>query len=216
MEKIVCQYFQKNKQYLQSATPDLDSFYAGIEAFFGDIDYDIFTSIITNELRHRVKPSILHHMTYIPEFYMKNLPNVTDIEIPPSIKEWKMGSFWDCSDIERVTINNKTLKIIGDGAFHGCNKLQSIIIPSNINVISKGAFEDCFSLNHVEFNEGLESIDNYAFDGCKNLKEYKLPKSLSYIGAKALPYGPHITAYVYSATFGAGWAKLNNCRIRYI
>lgn len=216
MEKVVRQYFQKNSKYLQQAKPDLDSFYKGIKEFFGEIDYDIFTSIITDELYPFVKPDILSHMSYIPEFFMKNNDHVYGIEIPASIKEWGNGAFWDCSNLATVTFNNKVLSIIGDGAFHGCSRLDDIEIPSNIITIAKGAFEDCYSLTTIKFNEGLESIDNYAFYDCKNLTEFTLPKSLIYFGYKALPSGPKVTASVYHNTTSEQWAKDNNCKINYL
>lgn len=216
MEKVVKQYFQKNSKYLQQAKPDLDSFYNGIKKFFGDIDYDIFTSIITDELYPFVKPDILSHMSYIPEFFMKNNDHVYEIEIPPTIKEWGNGAFWDCTSLSRIIFNNTSLTYIGDGAFHNCNSLDDIEIPSNIKVISKGAFEDCYSLTTIKFNEGLESIDNYAFDGCKNLTEFTLPKSIIYFGYKALPSGPKITVSVYHNTEGEKWATDNNCKINYL
>ena len=202
MEKVVKQYFQKNSKYLQQGIPDLDSFYSGIRHFFGDTDYDIFTSIITDELYPFVKPNILSHMTYIPEFFMKNNSHVYEIEIPPSIKEWGNGAFWDCEALDRVIFNNSSLTYIGDGAFHGCNNLDDVEIPSSIKVICKGAFEDCYSLTTIKFNEGLVSIDNYAFDGCKNLIEFALPKSVEYFGYKALPSGPKVTVSVYHNTIG--------------
>ena len=216
MEKIVKQYFQKYQEYLKSSKPNLDAFYRGIKDFFGDIDYDIFTSIITEELYKPLKGDILSHMSYIPEFFMKNNPDIYGIEIPPSIKEWRNGAFWDCSNLTTVTFNNKVLSIIGDGAFHGCSRLDDVIIPSNITTIAKCAFEDCYRLTAIKFNEGLKSIDNYAFDRCKNLTEFTLPKSLNYIGYKALPCGPGVTTSVYRYTDAHIWAVKNDCKINFL
>lgn len=42
-----------------------------------------------------------------------------------------------------------SLKIIKDGAFAGCRRLESIVIPGNVDKIGKTAFEDCRRLKVV-------------------------------------------------------------------
>ncbi len=219
MDKWTKEYFIKYKDLLNHQPPKLDEFYSHIKEHFGESDYDIFTSNATQYLYNNYSSkgdSLLKHLTHIPEFYMKNDPvEIYSEVIPENIKSMGMGCYIACSHLEHVVFN-KALTIIGDGAFSGCNSLDDIIIPSNIKVISKGAFEDCYSLTTIEFNEGLKSIDNYAFDGCKNLTEFTLPKSLNFIGHKALPSGPKVTVSVYRYTDAHIWAVKNDCKINYL
>ena len=64
-------------------------------------------------------------------------------------------------DITDCQINNET-KVIGGGAFSGCDSLASITIPDSVT-----------------------SIDSYAFSGCSSLKNITIPDSVTYIGAEA-------------------------------
>jgi hypothetical protein len=58
---------------------------------------------------------------------------------------------------------------IGYGAFSGCSRLTSVIIPNSVTSIEFDAFEDCSSLASVTIGNGVTSIGYYAFSGCSSL-----------------------------------------------
>ena len=55
---------------------------------------------------------------------------------------------------------------IGEGAFEGCTKLKSIVIPQSVKSIGDGAFCLCESLFTVEIPESVTEIGYGAFMYC--------------------------------------------------
>eukprot|EP00957_Ditylum_brightwellii_P166971 12710933-Ditylum_brightwellii.AAC.1 len=78
--------------------------------------------------------------------------NATSVEIDPLVKE------------------------IGNGAFHGCNKIKSITPPDNVQVVGVWAFGGCDALSMVELPPILKKIKRYAFYKCKSLTSLKVPE----------------------------------------
>ena len=67
-------------------------------------------------------------------------------------------------------------------AFHGCDNLVMISLPSGILKIGEGAFWNCENLVTVNMNEGLKELGDGAFAGCISLSEVEIPKTLEKIG----------------------------------
>ena len=53
------------------------------------------------------------------------------------------GAFQDFKNLFMVEIYDKNFTQIGDGAFNGCSKLESISIPDSVEIIGKDAFRGC-------------------------------------------------------------------------
>ena len=70
-----------------------------------------------------------------------------NIVIPDNIEKINEGAFWDCRNLESVTIG-KNVKSIGKYAFQN-TKLTTITIPSNVQKIDFNAFLGCDSLEKV-------------------------------------------------------------------
>ncbi len=70
-------------------------------------------------------------------------------------------------------------------ALRGCEKLQSVLLPSALVSIGSRAFEGCTRLQDIILPEGLISIGERAFAGCASLKEIHIPESVTLIGAEA-------------------------------
>lgn len=54
---------------------------------------------------------------------------------------------------------------IGDKAFRGCNRMQSIKIPNSVTHIGNEAFEGCSHLLRIDIPNGVASIGDSAFYG---------------------------------------------------
>ena len=72
----------------------------------------------------------------------------------------------------------KKVNTIGESAFIGCTKLQSINFPV-AQVLKAGAFDGCVSLIDVSLPK-VTTIYEAAFTGCKNLEKLDLPNVSSF------------------------------------
>lgn len=87
----------------------------------------------------------------------------------------------DAADLAGVTL-------IGNSAFRGCDRLSSIIVPSNVTLIRNSAFENCTNLTSVTLSEGLTYIYADAFSNCLILPSITLPSSITNISQRVFNY----------------------------
>ena len=72
----------------------------------------------------------------------------------------------DVSDYEIPS----TVKIIEDNAFYNCSGITNIIIPDSVTSIGNNAFYNCSALTNVTIGDGVASIGDKAFSNCSNLE----------------------------------------------
>ena len=106
---------------------------------------------------------------------------------------------------------------IHDGAFYGCKKLTSVVIPKGVTNIGPYAFESCEALETVSLPSSLNTIGYEAFRYCKaitTIKSYSIdPFSVSNafessIYSNATVYVP--TDYKEDYEDTPGWDKFQN------
>lgn len=81
-----------------------------------------------------------------------------------------------------------------------------IFIPGNVKIIGDGAFHNCAELESVILEEGIEEIGSYSFAGNTKLKSVKVPDSVTKIGANAFGiniYGKVIEDFVLYGSEGS-------------
>lgn len=91
------------------------------------------------------------------------------------------GAFCDCFKLNSVHIPD-SVTCIGKSAFSGCLNLTSIYIPDSVLDIDSCAFLSCMKLTSIRLPNNLISIGNVVFGSCKNIKSISLPKSVIRIG----------------------------------
>ncbi len=74
---------------------------------------------------------------------------------------------------------------IGDGAFHGCSGLTSMIIPNSVTSIGSSAFSGCSGLMSMTIPNSVTSIGSSVFSGCSGLTSMTIPNSVTSIGSSA-------------------------------
>lgn len=79
------------------------------------------------------------------------------------------------------TTIHRSVTNIGYKAFHDCESISTISIPSSIKTIGIAAFEGS-SLVSITLNEGITSIGATAFQHCGNLESIEIPNSVITIG----------------------------------
>lgn len=80
------------------------------------------------------------------------------------------------------------LTSMGDDAFYGCERLESIELPLGLTVVPLEAFYGCKGLKSVAFPAGFTKIGENAFHDCASLEALDFPSSLTTIGYNAF-YG---------------------------
>ncbi|MBQ4105131.1 MAG: leucine-rich repeat protein [Clostridia bacterium] len=70
------------------------------------------------------------------------------------------------------TIDGYPVTSIGESAFNGCDSLNKVIIPKNVNTIEMDAFTDCHKLESVIIPESVTFIGDDAFHNISGLTIY--------------------------------------------
>lgn len=115
-----------------------------------------------------------------------------------SLDEIPNDTFYNCKMLENI-IFPKSLRIIGERAFNGCEHLravnidninelkcavfaksglESIVLPNSLSKIPKSAFLDCTKLQSVQLPLQLESYIKNAFKGCSKIRRVIMPQYL--------------------------------------
>ncbi len=113
----------------------------------------------------------LHGIYYFENAASFDITNVPDTKIPDS-------TFMDCKGATNVTMSNKVTEI-GDSAFSGCEKLETIDL-TKVTSVGEAAFNGCTSLTQATYDKlvskTLTKLGKSAFAGCKALTSLKVPK----------------------------------------
>lgn len=102
-----------------------------------------------------------------------------------------------------VSIQGKTVTIIGDMAFENQNDILSVNIPNGVTTIGARAFEDCHSLTNVNIPDKVINIGFQAFSYCYNLKTLTIPNSKAKIEGQAFYGCTSLTSIVLPANLTA-------------
>ncbi len=146
-------------------------------------------------------------MNMIPEgAFMGNA--FTSVTIPQSVTSLVYGAFWNCENLEDITLPDNLQHFGGhvldntawynsqkDGVVHkdyitigwkGEGIAPTMVnIPDTTKLIADYAFEDCAGMRKVNLGNSVESIGAYAFYGCKELSSITIPASVKEIGYNA-------------------------------
>ena len=113
-----------------------------------------------------------------------------------------------------LSINGVETKelVIPDGAFFGCNAIESLVVPHSVERIGKCSFFECQGLSSIELGEGIQTIDENAFDGCTALGELSLPDKTATIGNYAFNRCNSLTEVVFGRNLKTiGNLAFSNC-----
>jgi len=91
--------------------------------------------------------------------------DITELILPPTLREICAGAFMDCSGLESIVFS-EGLERIGSNAFDGCSALKRISLPASVKHINTEAFAGCLELAEVELENPRINIREDAFDGC--------------------------------------------------
>ena len=87
------------------------------------------------------------------------------------------------SRLQSVSIP-ESVETIGRNAFQSCGSITSVIFPSTVKEIGTQTFYECSSLENFK-GKGVVSIADNAFSGCASLSKLELSPALGFIGRGA-------------------------------
>lgn len=146
-----------------------------------------------SDLERIVLPESLHTIQQYA-FYSTNL---SEINIPNSVKIIEDCAFYYNYDLESITLSDSITKI-GAGAFKQTG-ITSIKIPTSVNIISEKMFYGCSKLKTVELHDNISVIESEAFAYCKGLTEFVIPDSVETFGDNIFYYCEKLTNVVFPA-----------------
>ena len=85
-------------------------------------------------------------------------------------------------------IMSDNITTLGDYAFYGMSKLESVDLSDNLTSIGKCAFAFCRTLGSIALPAGITSVGESAFEGCSSLKNVKLPSAITAMGDRAFAF----------------------------
>lgn len=116
---------------------------------------------------------------------------IRSVIIPEGITEIGDHAFDGCCKLETVELP-QSLTCIGAYAFYNCSKLSKITLPKNLTQIAESAFSDCCSLSKITVPEKVEELGDNSFAGCSGLSEIRLSNGSIIIGKNALESFSHM------------------------
>lgn len=142
------------------------------------------------------------------------------VEIPNAIKDYPVfrihsGCFRDQEEITTVNLS-ESVQNIGEEAFAGCTKLDTLTVPGNVKVVESRAFNGCTELTRVALKPGVTHIGYKAFADCKNLERVRIPGSVGMIEDKAFSNCPKVKIVCRENTFAHKYAIANNIPVKLV
>ena len=90
---------------------------------------------------------------------------IKSISINEGVRKTGDNTFANLTNLEEVSLPNKSLIEIGKSAFEGCKNLKKIFIPDSVEKIGDYAFNGCTNLNDISYKNSI-NLGDYAFSGC--------------------------------------------------
>ena len=118
---------------------------------------------------YSANPTAYSHNLYINDVEVK------DLMIPNSVTSIGNYAFYGCDRLESVTIPNSVTSI-GDRAFEECSCLTSVTIGNSVTSIGYCTFQNCRYLTSVTIPNSVNSIGEWAFEDCNDLKYVTISK----------------------------------------
>lgn len=143
---------------------------------------------------------------FVDTYGNKSHPKMKSLGLPESVTHINRGALMWLEKVDYLVLGNNVkyigqaaflganireivlqegVEYIGDYAFGGCYKLQSIAIPTTVTYLGLGALNQCLELKSVTMPEGgLTHLPLRCIADCKELKEICLPDTLTYLNER--------------------------------
>lgn len=135
------------------------------------------------------KVIIMDGVLSITNYAFLNIPNLTSVSLPNSLKSIGEGAFMDCPKLLNISIP-QGIETIESYAFCGCSDLEQINLPTSVSTIEKSAFASS-GLIKIILPDNV-TLDERAFANCSNLVSVIIPASVISIAPRAFQDCPNL------------------------
>lgn len=101
-------------------------------------------------------------------------------EIPADVTELDIGAFHGCEALETIILPEQLNGALND-TFSECIRLRRITVPAGITEIGENTFSYCENLEAVTIPDTVKRIDTSAFQKCSRLETVRLPEDVRFI-----------------------------------
>ncbi len=108
--------------------------------------------------------------------------NIVSVTIPWPLVSRMSSMFPDAYDKLESIVLTSEIDAIPEKAFAGCTSLRAIEIPDGIAKIGESAFLNCSSLEELHIPSGMVIVEDGAFSGCTGIRSVVLPLDISCCG----------------------------------
>ncbi len=126
--------------------------------------------------------------------------NIKAVVFSKNVTTIGSSAFQWCSSIEELDFSESGVKVVGDYAFEGCEKVETLKLPEGCTTVGNSAFAQCSALKTVKLPTTLTTIGGSAFKECKKLASVNLPEGLETIGSYAFNQCESLTSVVIPST----------------
>lgn len=109
-----------------------------------------------------------------------NRKDITSVVLPQYLLEIDEKAFAE-SGIISITIPD-SVQLIGEKAFFNCRQLERITLSNGMKNIKRETFAGCAALTAIKIPDGIKTIGELVFDRCRRLKKIQIPDSVKKIG----------------------------------
>ena len=106
---------------------------------------------------------------------------ITVLSLPDGLTNVGNLAFYGCIRVETVKIPD-SVTAIGQHAFHGCTAMTMLDLGSGLTSIGDSAFRECIGLPALRLPGSLKSIGSHAFYRCESLTDITVPASVTSLG----------------------------------
>lgn len=102
------------------------------------------------------------------------------LTVPEEVRVIGEGAFKNCEKLETLQLG-PSVEIMMTEACRGCKRLQSFVLPKNVRVVGESAFRDCTSLTSIAVENDEIELGERAFENCASLTDVTLADGISEI-----------------------------------
>ena len=129
--------------------------------------------------------------TVIDNYMFNECSQLTDFEIPDSVKKIGYAAFYNTALKEAVIPASVTE--IDDWAFGECQNLEKAILPDGLKSIGGAAFYECPELTDSNIPDSVTTLGDFAFGWCPKLKDMTIPDTIDNFGKCVFVNTPGVT-----------------------